>query len=530
PNIVAPGTANAPIPTWAGQYAVFQGTSMAAPQTSGAAALLVGQAQKTGLKVTPRHLTQALELGARRLPGYAWYEQGHGLIQVDLAWNTLQRVAQEKSPDLVSFGKAKAGVPATGLYARDFTATDSDARWVMGNRDYWRANLDLSYLPGSGLTVSGPASVSLPGLQRKNIPLKFTYDTNRPGIYDALIQARTPGQVSYAAEYLATVIVPHTFDPAKGNVITGITGNLSPARYGRHFVQVPAGTAELKVNLTVPNKQGRVRVMAYTPDGMPYGNGTPWAGAPESPDSQTLTIQSPQPGVWELDTYASHGGMNYGLTQNKYVIDVAARGVYAKPSRIELAPFFGMDQKRSITFANYYGEIDAVLTGAGFAQPVTERLTLEQGAFEDKFIDVAEGTALLRAGFSGVEDLNADLEIGLYYNDPKLGGWTVVGTTSGQRLSKTIELLNPAPGKYAVEIAGKQVPTGKTGLTYSLTTVAGGTGVKVPQGATPRAFGTKWSTEATFTLPANPGAYVGAVTVTDAKTGQVLTVVPVEIR
>ncbi|HWI65531.1 MAG TPA: S8 family serine peptidase, partial [Symbiobacteriaceae bacterium] len=47
PNIVAPGTANAPIPTWAGQYAVFQGTSMAAPQTSGAAALLVGQAQKT---------------------------------------------------------------------------------------------------------------------------------------------------------------------------------------------------------------------------------------------------------------------------------------------------------------------------------------------------------------------------------------------------------------------------------------------------------------------------------------------------
>ncbi|MDF2630326.1 MAG: peptidase and in kexin sedolisin [Symbiobacteriaceae bacterium] len=535
PNIVAPGTANAPIPTWAGAYAVFQGTSMAAPQTSGAAALLVGKAQAEGVQVTPRVLTQALELGARRLPGYGWYEQGHGLIQVDKAWSQLQHLVNAKQPELVTFGKAKAGVQATGLYARDFAATGDHARWVMGNLGLGKADLRLSYLPGNGLTVSGPAAVTLPGLQRRTIPVSFAYDADRPGIYDALMQARAPGQAGYAAEYLATVIVPHTFDAAHGNVVSNITGSLSPARYGRHFVSVPAGTAELKVNLTVPGGQGRVRLMAYTPDGMPFGSGTAWAGGPGSPEQQTLTIPTPQPGVWEIDAYASHGGMLHGFVQNKYLLDMAARGVYAAPGRVELAPHFGAEQKRTVTFANHFGAIDAVVAGVGFAQPRTERLDVEQGGFQDLFFEVAEGTALLRAGFSDLTDLQADLDIGLYYNDPAAGGWVALGTVTGNRLGRTVELLNPAPGQYAVEIMGKQVPAGKTGFAFTSTVVEGGSGggVRVPgdaAAARPLKFGDTWSVDIAATLPPAVGPYVGAVTLKDAKTGQVLSVVPVELR
>lgn len=530
PNVVAPGTANAPIPTWAGQYAVFQGTSMAAPQTSGAAALLVGKAESVGMRVTPRMLTQALELGARRLPGYGWYEQGHGLIQVDQAWHQLQQLAGEKGPDLVTFGKAKPGVAATGLYARDFTATGDHSRWVMGNLAYAKADLRLSYLPGSGLTVSGPASVTLPGLQRRTIPVSFAYDAEKPGIYDALMQARAPGQVGYGAEYLATVIVPHTFDPARGNVVQGVGGTLSPARYARHFVQVPPGTAELKVNLTVPGGQGRVRLMAYTPDGMPFGNGTAWAGGPDTPEQQTLRIEQPQPGVWEIDAYASHGGMRFGLAKNEYVLDMAARGVYAAPGRVELAPHFGSEQTRSVTFANYFDDIEAVVAGSGFAQPQTERLEVEQGDFRNVFFDVAEGSALIRAGFTGLTDQQADLEMGLYYNDPKAGGWAAVGTATGQRLDRSVELLNPVPGKYAVEIVGKQVPSGKTGFTFSSTVVRGGTGIQVADGPRHAPFGTTWSADIKATLPTAVGPYLGAITLKDAKTGQVLTVVPVELR
>jgi hypothetical protein len=525
---VAPGTANSAIPTWAGRYAVFQGTSMAAPQTSGAAALLVSKAKQQGLAVTPKQLIAALQTGARHLPGYGWFEQGYGLIQVDGAWAKLQQIAHETAPDLASFGRAKEGLAATGLYARDFTATPADARWTLGNREESQARLDLTYRAGNGLTVSGPASVSLPALQKRQISMQFSYDPAKPGVYDALVEARAPGQIMPAAQYLTTVVVPHTFDPAQGNQVTGLTGTLSPARYARHFVDVPAGTAALAVTLTVPDRQGRVRVMAYTPDGMPAGEGTAWAGAPDSPDQQTLRIPNPHPGVWELGAYASHGSMNYGLAGNKYSLDVAARGVYATPARVGLAAKFGLPQTQTVTFANYYGDVEATVAGVGFAQPVAEPLQVEQDAAVDKFLTVEEGTAFLRASLSNLADPNADLGLALYYNDPAQGGWVAVGSNSGDRFSRTVELAAPAPGQYAVEVVGRTVPSGKTDGTLNLTQVRGGSGVQVPAGSKRLAPGQTWTVPVTATLPGAPGAYLGAVTLTDKQTGQILTVVPLE--
>jgi len=528
PNIVAPGTANSSIPTWAGQYAVFQGTSMAAPQTSGAAALLAGQAAKQGLKVSPKQLIQALETGARRLPGYGWYEQGFGLIQVDAAWQRLKRIAGESNPELVSFGRAKAGTTATGLYAREFMPGPGDAKWVLGNREYWRSQLELSYLPGNGLTVSGPASVTVPALQRREIPLKYG-KSDKPGVYDALIQARVPGQTSYASAYLATVVVPHTFDPAKGNIINNIGGTLGPARYARHFVRVPEGAAELTVNITAPKLKGRVRVMAYTPDGMPAGSGTPWAGAPDSPERQTLAIPSPEPGVWELDVYASHGSMNYGLAENQYVLDMAARGVFAAPAKLDLAPLFGGAQSKQVTFVNYFSDIEAVAEGVGFAQPKSQRITVGHDDVNDQFFEVAPGTAIIRASFGQVTDPAADLEMGLYYNDPK-AGWTPVGHVAGHRLGRQVQVLNPAPGQYALEFVGKSVPSQKTEFMYNLTRVVGGSGVQVKDTASARSFGSKWTVPVTATLPKELGSYLGAVTLKEKATGRVLAVVPVEAK
>lgn len=525
PNIVAPGTANSAVPTWAGQYAVFQGTSMAAPQTSGAAALLVGAARGKGLAYKPEHLRMALELSARRLPGYGWYEQGHGLIQVDAAWGLLQRVARESSPELVSLGRAKPGATGSGLYAREFPVlAGKDSEWLLVNREFRRAALDLSYLPGSGLTVTGPQSILMLGMQRKEIPLRYRHD-QAPGVYDALIQARVQGQTSYAAEYLSTVVVPYEVDPIRGNTVSGIKGSLGPARYGRHFIRVPAGTAELTVNLTVPGSQGRVRVMAYTPDGMPAG-ASPWAGAPKEPERQTLTIQNPQPGVWEIDAYASHGAMNYGLIENRYVIDVAARGVYASPSKLDLPLSAGRNLSSEVTFVNDYGDLKAVTAGAGFAQPETQQLEVEHGSFKDFFFDVEEGTAMLRADVSRINDPAAELEVSVYYSDEKAGGWVPVG----QRSQGRVDVLNPAPGKYAVEIVGKSVPSGKTGFRYNLVRVRGGGAILPQDQPAERAFGSIWTVPVNIKVPAGTGPYLGAITLRDERSGKVLTVVPVEVK
>jgi len=526
PDVVAPGTANSAIPTWAGRYAVFQGTSMAAPQTSGAAALLVSAARSQGMRLKPDQVKTALNLGARRIPGYGWYEQGYGLIQADQSWTLLGQIQAETQPDLVSWGRAKPGVAGTGLYAREFNVQGQDSRWLLGNRDFRKVDLELDYLPGKGLTVSGPPQVTVPGLQLRQVPLQLSHEP-APGVYDALIRARVPGQITPAGQFLATVVVPHEIDPGRGNVLNGISGSLGPARYGRHFVRVPSGTAELTMKLSVPNNEGRVLAMAFSPDGIPAGN-TAWAGAPNAPESQVLTVQNPSPGVWEIDAYASHGALNFGLIENRYRIDVAARGVFASPAKIDLPlGAFGQKLNRKITLSNYFGDLNATTTGVGFARPVAEKLEIEHGNFRQIFFDLPANTAIFQAELSQIFDPTASLDVRLYYNDVRVGGWVPAGQSTGAR----VRALAPLPGKYAIEIAGKSVPSGKTGFTYSSVQVAGGAGVKVTDGGTvDRAFGSTWSVPITLDVPWEFANYLGAVTVRDEATGRILTVVPIEIR
>jgi hypothetical protein len=70
----------------------------------------------------------------------------------------------------------------------------------------------------------------------------------------------------------------------------------------------------------------------------------------------------------------------------------------------------------------------------------------------------------------------------------------------------------------------------KAGFTFSKAVVEGGSGIRITNGEGRSAFGSTWRADVKATLPPAVGPYVGAVTLTDAKTGQVLTVVPVELR
>jgi tripeptidyl-peptidase II len=533
PNIVAPGTANAPVPTWAGGYAVFQGTSMAAPQTSGAAAILIAAAEYRGIRVQPLHVRRALELGARRLPGYGWYEQGYGLIQVDAAWNLLPRIARESNPEITLIGgQAKQGTSPTGLYAREFSFDKKTADFGLGNRALANQRLALDYLPGRGLTIAGPAEVNIPSLQRRQVNLRYEF-AQAPGVYDALVRARVPGQITPALEFLSTVVVPHEFKPELGNIVNGVTGTLGPARYSRHFYRVPAGTRELRVNLTVPQGenglQGRVRLFAYTPDGMPAG-ATGWAGAPNAPQRVTLTVPNPSPGVWEINAYASHGSMNFGLAENRFTLDTAARGVFASPDAIRLPHAFGQTVTRNVTLHNFFGEIDAAQVGVGLVRPVSERAQVSHGDGLVDFFEVKDGTAWLRVATLEASDPAADIALGLYHFDTSLGGWRRAGTVTGSGASRQAVLINPAAGYYAAEIIGRNVPSGSTAFTYQKAEVAGGDMVSVPAGPSPRTFGARWTVPVTIRVPREIGEYLGAVVVRDVKTNQVLTVVPIEVR
>lgn len=91
-DFIAPGAAFSPIPTWHNmKHDNWNGTSMAAPQLSGAlAVLLSGLAQEKILWTRPR-LRNALERTARSFPQLSLIEQGNGLPQIPAAFQLLLR-------------------------------------------------------------------------------------------------------------------------------------------------------------------------------------------------------------------------------------------------------------------------------------------------------------------------------------------------------------------------------------------------------------------------------------------------------
>jgi subtilisin family serine protease len=153
PQVVAPGHAVSTIPAWqnpAGQclsftcppgYAMFNGTSMASPQTAGAAALLISAA-KGGAEWRPEQLRQALTSSALFLPRYGAHEQGNGLINVGAAWEILRQkpktgVFTSSAPvntDISEF-LATPNVGA-GIYEREgWTAGETATRTITLKRE-----------------------------------------------------------------------------------------------------------------------------------------------------------------------------------------------------------------------------------------------------------------------------------------------------------------------------------------------------------------------------------------------------------
>ena len=104
PNITAPGAAISTTPAVAaGQrrcrrpattchpgYQMLNGTSMAAPQATGAAALLLSAAKATGRTVSPAALRRALYSSATWIDGAPAHSQGYGLVNVPGAWQLLR--------------------------------------------------------------------------------------------------------------------------------------------------------------------------------------------------------------------------------------------------------------------------------------------------------------------------------------------------------------------------------------------------------------------------------------------------------
>jgi subtilisin family serine protease len=151
PDVSAPGVSIlSSVPPREGTWAQFSGTSMAAPQVAGAAALLrqhhpgwTVEQIKSALVLTGKPVLNAngVEVPSTR--------EGGGLIQVPAANDPLIFAA----PTGISFGLVKTGTQA----ARSVQFTDAG-----GGAGAWTVTVDVQD-PTSGVSVTAPTSVAVPG-------------------------------------------------------------------------------------------------------------------------------------------------------------------------------------------------------------------------------------------------------------------------------------------------------------------------------------------------------------------------------
>ncbi len=109
PDLIAPCNLFSAVPLWGGDswdptpypgYETRIGTSMAAPMTTAAAALLLAASRMQGGTLNPLETKRFLTASAERLSGYPFLAQGHGRLNLARTFDLFRRTKGQALPDI----------------------------------------------------------------------------------------------------------------------------------------------------------------------------------------------------------------------------------------------------------------------------------------------------------------------------------------------------------------------------------------------------------------------------------------------
>ncbi|HEU5107488.1 MAG TPA: S8 family serine peptidase, partial [Micromonosporaceae bacterium] len=494
PNVIAPGSAVSTVPTWqAGQpvagamvlppgYGMFNGTSMASPQTAGAVALLISAAKARGVQHDPAQLRQALTSSARFISGYGAYEQGNGLIQVNQAWDLLDNnisvtdISAKVPVNTVLSGFLATEGMGTGIYDREgVRAGDQYFRDYTITRNSGPTNpvtYKVSWVGNDG-TFSSPGTISL----RKGFATKFRVQI-RPGsagVHSAIMNLDSPLSTGIEFQTLNTVVAAEDFTAANAFTVRH-GGTIGRNQVASHFVRVGANTPALKIDLqgggTAPGA-GQIRFLRFHPYGVPFESaapnslfcynppvsvgGTCGGGSPTS-----RVVSNPLPGVWEI---AIEARRTSDAAQAPYTISASVLGATISPNPDVIASAqVGVPVNRSYTLTNVFGPLIGKASGSGLGSARITTPTIADGAQQTFQIPVRAGSSRLRVTIGNPSDKGADLDLFLF--NCTTGVCQQAGSSADGDSEESVTIDNPATGLWIAAILGFDVPAGTTTYNY----------------------------------------------------------------
>ena len=549
PDIVAPGAAISTTPLWqpggpvAGTYplppgySMLNGTSMAAPEATGAAALLVSAYKATfaGNRPTAAALRSAIRSGAFYQQQLGAYEQGAGLFRVTSAWDQL-RAGQR--PNAITATVPVSTVLSSQLATPDVGIGIHDREGVLLGEKYTRTYSltrttgPVSAVPhevrwlGNDGTFSSRTKVNLP----LNEPVDFAVHINpsSPGAHSAILQLDDPTTFGVDLMTMNAVFAPQEFTAANAYTLQagGTVGRDATRSY---FVRVPDGASALKVDFVGGGAEpgvGQVRFLRFTPQGLPLDNNSslscynPDAGggcAGGTPNSRTVV--NPLPGVWELVVEARRTSdileAPFGLTAT-----VLATAISPNPDSVPSATI-GTPLTRNYSVANRLAGFTGRLVGGGaLASTQTQRPTIAHLATQEFDVTLPSGVSSYTVRTGNSSDLRADIDLVLLRcSTPST--CVQVASSGGSTAVEQVTLTNPVASLYRIRIIGFAVPTGSTAydLVDSYVLPSLGT-LSASDADASHPSGSSWSPTATLTVNGQPGAgrkLTGTLTVqTDA--------------
>ena len=551
PNIVAPGAAISSTPTWMNGapvggtytlppgYAMMNGTSMAAPQATGAAALLISAAKQQhhghhhgdDMFWTPAQLRMAMNSSARFLHGYNASDQGNGLLDVDEAWSLLKKNLEPVSitsrvevHTLLSDFLADPG-HGPGIYDREgvikgqrYTRTYTFTRTSGPNRPVL---YHLRWVGNDG-TFDTQNNVQL----RLNVPtqVNVTVKARTSGIHSAILQLDDSSNKGIDYETMNTVIAPDVFTEANGFTVTK-TGMAGRNHVDRYFFRVPAGDPVLRVDLAGPDGTpgtGQVRFLRFHPWGLGVdSNASTSCYAPPVAGCATgtpymRTVDGADAGVWEVTVEARRTSdvdwAPYTLTASLYGVSVAPN-----PDVIPNAQV-GVPVARSYSLHNNFAPFTGRAEGSPLGSALRGVFTIANGETQDYTTTIPDGSTSFRATIGSPSDAAADLDLFVYQcSDASCATRTLRGQSADGDAEESVTIANPAAGTWQVEVDGFEIPAGTTTYNY-VDIFANSTlgSVSVTDSNALRPTGASWTVPGTVTAGAVPEAgrvLLGAVNV-----------------
>jgi subtilisin family serine protease len=531
PDALAPGAAISTIPMWQPQgclaqvcpvgFALFNGTSMAAPQAAGVGALLVSAAKAANVQHKPEQIRQALRSTARYITEggrYQAFDQGNGLLQVGAAWNVLRGArGGVKTVDISSSVPVhtilnsflatpgagpgiydREGVTAGEMYLRTYTVVRSSGPG--GSATY-----NLSWVGNDG-TFGAPASVALP----KGTPVTFQVTvTPAVGIHSAILNFDDPSSPGVEYQTMNTVVAAKRFTAPDYSATE--SGTIARAQAQHFFYDVPANVPAFKVDMTGggPTGAGAVRFLRWHPYGLGIDangvsncyNGAPGGCSTGSPTSRTTA--NPQAGVWEVSVDARR---NSDVLEAPFTLAATILGASVSPNPDTIASATAaVPVARSYTLTNLFGAFTGRAVGTGLGSASVQTPTIAHHAQQTFDVSVAAGSTSLRATIGSPSDPGADLDLFVY--NCTSGTCVLAGQNADGDSEESVTINNPAAGLWRVLVDGYSVPAGTT--TYKYVDVFANPAfgsVSVTDANALRPAGASWTVPGTVTANAAPAA------------------------